>query len=796
MVLLDQYYTQIHNFLTSLSIINQWFAKDQGETIQKLYELTSFPDPRTNPYWIHLAGEYTSNDTIMRVISIDTGEEIDFTKTVLDNHPKTKQSYRIGTSFYTSLCKRYPNQVDLIKSILYPVTVNNDDLPTDPREYAHYFGDYYTSQDEDEVSDINMLITSLDTSEEILFCKELLHGGNHPLTEAYYKFPRVDLFNLIKMYPDQLGLICGIVYPECPSLQLSRLEHLSLVNYEDSFLEDAERDTLVGATKDFLRYFNKRWAIEPFRYEVYYDACNWAIMWYGLHQCLLQTRISNLHTYRAHSYHIWEYLMSYGLADYRALLTRNQTTFLYRNIRYLHENRGSNLAMDKLIHGLLDEINVSLRSKILIWNTNDKSATTTSTPEVLSHRLGSDNTPLQDYSAGNDTLNHLFQQTVDSGLEPEYRTDRLELIDKLANQAPMTVTPVKVVEIQKASYDRRQYERYLACLIDTFLQLWSAGSIVGTEVFQFNELEIKLSLNHGEIFALINYLLSYGLMRDSTTESYNLIAGPNDYIPNKFWISHALVDSPVIPEDTLIYLKDGDTDVRWVKTDSLIDAEQVISMIDPLPSTLLTGSELIEALDNRYDALMFCDQLSHGTGDAFRFTALNVVRSAMVGLDWGEVAKPFTLDSEHPLVDNDPQTYSSWFANNKPLQQVVNYYTSSTLKKEELIELLTKAIFPIEESRFCGGREVTKEHYDALQDLFIKLCSYQVAFIDTDLTPTIYFTLNPVLVGIEGMEQTYNATLILNTNVEAFDDLVYEPGIYFDLSELDMPHITGVLTLQ
>jgi hypothetical protein len=68
---------------------------------------------------------------MMTVQSLDTREPIQFTKAVLVDHPRTKAYHRPGQPGYADLCLRYPEQVDLIKSILFPVSDINKAIAAD-----------------------------------------------------------------------------------------------------------------------------------------------------------------------------------------------------------------------------------------------------------------------------------------------------------------------------------------------------------------------------------------------------------------------------------------------------------------------------------------------------------------------------------------------------------------------------------------------------------------------------------------------------------------------------------------
>lgn len=127
------YILEITNFLKSISLKYRWVA-DQTNVmlVQNGYDV-DLNDPTTWKYYLNLIGEYHESDTPMTVVSLDTLEEIAFTKDVLVEHPRTAASYKPGGSYFTTLCTRYPDQTELIKSILFPVAdihtaIDADDL--------------------------------------------------------------------------------------------------------------------------------------------------------------------------------------------------------------------------------------------------------------------------------------------------------------------------------------------------------------------------------------------------------------------------------------------------------------------------------------------------------------------------------------------------------------------------------------------------------------------------------------------------------------------------------------------
>lgn len=76
-----------------------------------------------NPYLRHLCGEVSEDDTPMYIVSLDTGETIQYTRDILSSHPKTIAAYKMLYAGYEKLTQRYPAQYDLIKCITYPISL-------------------------------------------------------------------------------------------------------------------------------------------------------------------------------------------------------------------------------------------------------------------------------------------------------------------------------------------------------------------------------------------------------------------------------------------------------------------------------------------------------------------------------------------------------------------------------------------------------------------------------------------------------------------------------------------------
>jgi len=78
-------------------------------------------DPTQWRYYLNLYGKYHRSNTIMRVVSLDTQEEIELNKEVLITHVRTRLALQPGKPLYNSLLDKYPHQAVLLKGLTLPV---------------------------------------------------------------------------------------------------------------------------------------------------------------------------------------------------------------------------------------------------------------------------------------------------------------------------------------------------------------------------------------------------------------------------------------------------------------------------------------------------------------------------------------------------------------------------------------------------------------------------------------------------------------------------------------------------
>lgn len=117
----DIYRRKVLDLARTLVVKSSASADAINRELNALGRTVNENDPTSWKYYLHLAGEYHWTDVDMTVKSLDTLEDIPFTKDSLAHHLATSREYRQYGSYYRALVARYPDQEDLIRGILNPI---------------------------------------------------------------------------------------------------------------------------------------------------------------------------------------------------------------------------------------------------------------------------------------------------------------------------------------------------------------------------------------------------------------------------------------------------------------------------------------------------------------------------------------------------------------------------------------------------------------------------------------------------------------------------------------------------
>lgn len=117
----QHYLDKTFDLARSILIKNEAAAAQINQLVEDLGQVVP-ADRYQWRYYMHLAGEYHSLDTPMEIRSLDTLKIISLDKTTLDTHPVTRDYYRLGGVYYRRLVERYPEQEQLVRGILHPIS--------------------------------------------------------------------------------------------------------------------------------------------------------------------------------------------------------------------------------------------------------------------------------------------------------------------------------------------------------------------------------------------------------------------------------------------------------------------------------------------------------------------------------------------------------------------------------------------------------------------------------------------------------------------------------------------------
>lgn len=133
--------------------VNDKLIRDYGEAAVDLGR------PRTWKYYMNICGQYHPTDQMMRVISLDTQKEIDFTVANMAIHTATAREYRYGSRYYFSLVNKYPDQVQLIMAVNNPANMDHVIAAKDG-EILAYYKDLVESQEHSLMYRLNEYISN------------------------------------------------------------------------------------------------------------------------------------------------------------------------------------------------------------------------------------------------------------------------------------------------------------------------------------------------------------------------------------------------------------------------------------------------------------------------------------------------------------------------------------------------------------------------------------------------------------------------------------------------------------
>lgn len=593
--------------------------------------------------------------------------------------------------------------------------------------YQNLCGDY-------AYYDKPIYVYAIEDNQEHVLTKEFL--ASHPKTAAMYRIPNTEYFTLCKKYPKQEGLIKSIIYPAKDIQTVIAAPNLSILAYDANILHIDERETLISELESFLSMVETRWWVPEYCYENLYHVSFWMLLWQTLPNVLLAKRVDNIHTPAVHPFHIWEYLTSHGIGDYRDILSSNQAKWLYRNLPWVLKNKGKNNTLIELAKHLLTEMRVHMGGVTIKPNTYDSTDNCLPTPELVVNQIETDAILSQM------TMSQLLNKIEAAKLTPSTDADERVDISTALVTTDKDKLKTKYVEFVRKNTDTKWERLLIEFMFDSFMYR-----------FVHNDLQYKLrytdSVMGGGYSLSVDdsvALLYYALHKQFGTEVIDLPTS----VSTRICYHRTRPDVNTLPKSFHILGKE-----YYIK--SYVAVEAMTDRIPYYPRVFLSHDEYLDFIASQFQCILFDVLNVHSSGHRLYHEAMAYLYGHLL------------VNKRHENISfgSNITTYSELRTRNLDLDTIISYYDSTIDMKDNyriLADTLMTGLFPLANSRFTsliGVSSYEKKIYEGLRSLFVQLCSYNVSFLDTDRDYQEYFGIPALLEHIEARSSKGNTHLYL-----------------------------------
>jgi len=671
---LDLYTSEIYNFLRSVTIKHSFIAnriKDQTMLNNGL----AYLNDEDNPYYLNMCGEYSPYNTLMYVNSVETGQQVLFSKNLSNTNPTTLERYRLPSIKLDDLCMQYPTQKHLAESIIYPV---------DSIDFA---------------------------------------------IEA---------------------------------------EDFTILKYDQSLLQKNELPSMLQCMIDTVTEFKNIWYVEAFLYADTYPMLLWSSLWQILFLNLYLQRIKNIRTPEVHVEHIWNYLTSNGLKDYRTVLSINQQYWLYKNIDYLTRNRGKNSNLQLLSDNLLNTYNVVLKQKSIMLNYGDGIENPLAIPEIISEDVNANTPPLENTASSYESIASIIRREVDNNLRQTGTLDDIQNTDDFFSKNTSTYHPTRIIEIDKKTMWLEYQSLYTRFIIQNYIYKYSKGCLDYNIRFSFNNSTNSKTLDVGKALALFNYCIHIELNL-SNPESLDALIDMR--IPSSMAADTIFKDCLNITNAKMTY-----NGIKYTYIERM------------LPELLNMNSSMSH--QSPFDAMKYLDskfQIIYNTSIYQRSLSDGLLNEAIE-----HTYQPYLLTGSLPInLVPGYATYREWFEEDPDLVNLTNSLKGNTqIESEEFISDLADIIFPSSIDRdIVNNGNVLDSKYLKLKELFVSLCSYTVGFLET--TKDSYLN-----VPLHGKYVDSSSDIDNEMNIVRNTDIGVGARIFNTIPIDDMSYLDGSVTVR
>ena len=613
----------------------------------------------------------------------------------------------------------------------------------------------------------------------------------YPDIVTFYKEAN-NIRKLLSRYPEDQFLIRRILNPVKNIDAAIAAKNLTILEteYEESFLNEYERDSLMIFLQTMLWRIDYRWYMSPLEFDDIYPQTFWCMLWSVLPLLLLTKRILNIKTFDVHPFHIWEYLTSLGFGKYKGYLTRDQELFLYRNSLYLKFHAGKNFLLDILEGAFLNPLRYSLTKKTVIAHTVNREETHDKLPDVVPSS-GSVDEYLSSTTFEN-FLKNIFTEGHDLRDDPDYLND---VTDQFKN-APTNKLATKFLEL-----DRN---------IDTSEMMLLLKFILDSTVYLSTQNKLSFMVN-------VQSPISQNILQfDNPIDALNLL----------FYCLYMREETPIntfsyyTSTSAILHISEPDVN-KYVAIcgpeyfiRSYVDVDEIVPKIPYVEEALYSAKELSEILGIHYVWVF---------GMINKLNAISDLTEYEAHID---IFRTLIPEKRVLTVEQNYSTYVEFFQHYPSALTELQKITEDSQFGEFVFSVIA-GICPLEYGFAALARDdkVISVLIKKIKELFMYLVSYNIAFINQTFEQSLYLSLpkltmrintgvageqdpgsdNPPYTTFIGSAMTfdlsdsfnYTISMVEETNNQIdltyhneFDCEIIETSILIDTqSELDLPDL-------
>jgi len=568
--------------------------------------------------------------------------------------------------------------------------------------YIHLCGEYTSS----ELASKPMTVWTIEYEQatNVIFNKNLKQ--TNPKTAALYRIPNVEYTHLEEQYPEYRGLLRCMVYPVKDIDTALEAPNLSLLAYDDTLLEINERESIIKCLKEFLEMVRTRWWIPEFQYEDMYAVTFWAMLWQLLPIVLIKQRFLNIRTPYVHSFHVWEYLISNGISDYRDVLTTRQSLWLYRNLEYIKKNKGKHGNLKILAENLLEDACVSLLYKDMYQETTDFATNLYTKPNFLSFNL------VTNKLEKTEQVDDLNPRLVLQKLEPMSTLEYQNELEVSLGTHNFNVLPLKYLEFKKDPIDTSNESEMITFFTHTLLYRASTNKLAyKVKVTDpFNGTKIQLFVT--DMIALWYYATLRGVGQTPV------------YVPTKAYVGEAYKMDKLRLQDIrdTVYLDNKKCSVK-----SLVAVQECLDLLPWESCIYVSRDDFMTWLTEQWKVRrIFKRQIENS-------------HKYMYHRAFESFSNDIKVKSTVDVKLGDYATYTDWIENTSDLlRDTLKVYENGS--KKDIQDRYATLALSVFDSLFdtadtnSGTNTVRKLNkiYTAIRNLFISLCSYNVTYLEND----------------------------------------------------------------